>query len=133
MGLRQGEIYWIADCPPLHGRVAAPHAVVVVSPPALLRDDAAPIYGIVISSSIPSPGPEHVAMPNSRTQRRCTTGMTRPCWAVTHWILRITDRSKLGSRSGYVGGKTLERIILGFVDAVEQGKVPIEHPAAVDG
>ena len=128
MVLRQGEIYWVADCPPLHGSIAAPHAVIILNPTIQLAESANPVYGMVVSSSIPRPGPGHIPMPNTRTHSSCRTGFSKPCWAVTSWILRITDRSKLGARSGYVGGKTLEKVVVAFIDVVNSGHMPIEHP-----
>ena len=128
MQLRQGEIYWVNDCPPLHGSIAAPHAVIIINPTSQLTDPGHPVHGMVVSSSIPRPGPGHILMPNTRTHSSCRTGFSKPCWAVTSWILRITDRSKLGARGGYVGGKTLEKVVLAFIDVVNCGKMPMEHP-----
>lgn len=131
--MRQGEIYWVADCPPLHGKVAAPHAVIILNPPQQLKDVGEPVYGMVISSSIPSPGTEHISMPNAQTHDPCNTGLTKPCWAVVPWVLRITDRAKLGKRAGYLSGKTLEKVIVAYVQAVADGALPIEHPTAQKG
>jgi hypothetical protein len=131
VSLRQGEIYWIADCPPLHGKFAAPHAVVILNPSQQLKDPSQPIHAMVVSSSIPNPGAEHIAMPNKQTHQTCSTGFSRPCWAVSHWILRITDRSKLGSRSGHISGAILRSVVAAFAQVVEDGHMPIEHPQPV--
>lgn len=129
MALRQGEIYWVSDCPPLHGKAVAPHAVIILNPSQQLSDVRQPVHGMVVSSSIASPGPEHIAMPNAQTHNPCSTGLTKPCWAVTHWILRITDRSKLGTRCGHITGATLRKVVAAFVQAVAQNRLPIEHPS----
>ena len=119
----------MVDCPPLHGKVAAPHAVIILDPKELLREPHRPVHGMVVSSSIPRPGPEHIPLPNSQTHPACTTGFTKPCWAVSHWILRLSDRTRLGTRCGYVAGATLQRIILAHVHAVAAGHLPLPHPA----
>lgn len=130
MALRQGEIYWVSDCPPLHGRIAAPHAVVILNPTKQLVDPKQPIHAMVVSSSIPNPDPSHIPMPNKQANNPCTTCFDRPCWAVSGWILRIVDRSKLGSRCGYVTGATLAKLIGAFAQAVMDGRLPIDHPRA---
>lgn len=130
MALRQGEIYWVDDCPPLFGTIAAPHAVVILNPTKQLADPKQPVYGMVVSSSIPRVGADHIAMPNKRTHRPCSTCFDRPCWAVADWVLRITDRSKLGARCGHIGGATLTKVVVAFTRVVASGRMPIEHPPA---
>ncbi len=129
MSLRQGEIYWVSDCPPLLGKVAAPHAVIILNPSKQLKDLAHPVHVMVVSSSIPSPDRGHIAMPNKQQSNPCSTCFDRPCWAVGDWVLRVTDRSKLGKRCGHIGGDTLRRVVALFVQVVEEGRVPIDHPA----
>ena len=132
MALRQGEIYWVSDCPPLHGRVPAPHAVIILNPASQLKDLSQPLHVVVVSSSIPRPGPGHIPMPNKQTHNPCSTCFTKPCWAVSEWVLRISDRDKLGSRCGYIGGATLTKVVMAFTAVVAAGRLPIEHPPAID-
>lgn len=128
MVLRQGEIYWVMDCPPLDGSVAGPHAVVVLNPTVQLRDMSQSVRVMVVSSSVKPVGEWDIPLPNSQTDARCSTGLTKPCWAVARWVLRINDRSKLGRRAGYVGGPTLSKIITSYATIVRDGQGHIEHP-----
>lgn len=112
----------------MYGRIAAPHAVIVLNPSAELKDPRCAVHGMVVSSSIPRPGPDHIPMPNKRTHNPCTTCFDRPCWAVAPWVLRITDRSKLGAPCGYIGRATLRKVLEAFVRVVQSGAAPIEHP-----
>ena len=128
MLLRQGAIYWVMDCPPLHGTIAAPHAVIVIQPPSKLKDPAAPVLCVAISSSVPRPDASHVPMPNAQQNRPCTTGLTKPCWAVTDWILLVRDRSKLHPYCGHIGGATLRKIVVKATEAIIAGRMPRAHP-----
>lgn len=126
--LRQGEIYWVIDCPPLDGSAAMPHAVIVLNPTEQLRDMSQPVRVMVVSSSVKPVGEGDIPLPNSQTDARCSTGLTKPCWAVARWVLRINDRSRLGRRAGYVSGSTLRRIITSYASIVRGGHGHIEYP-----
>ncbi|MBY0311754.1 MAG: hypothetical protein K2W85_06775 [Phycisphaerales bacterium] len=104
--------------------------MIILNPTQQLKDPKHPVYGMVVSSSIPRPGPDYIAMPNKQTHSPCSTCFDRPCWAVPDWILRINDRSKLGARCGHIGGATLKKAVLAFARVVEEGGMPIEHPPA---
>jgi len=130
VALRQGEIYWIADCPPLHGSMAAPHAVIILNPAPELKDAQHPLNVVVVSSSVVNPGTSHIPMPNKQTHDPCSTCFTKPCWAVTEWILQINDRAKLASHCGYIGGRTLRSVLAAYLGAIASGKLPIAHPPA---
>lgn len=126
--LRQGQIYWVRDCPPLLGKVAAPHAVIILNPAAVLRQSGTPVLTMVISSSVPAPDSLHVPLPNRQTHHPCATGLDRPCWAVGRWMLRVQDTTKLGPLCGHLSGRSLRDVLLAAKLAIESGALPIDHP-----
>jgi hypothetical protein len=114
----------------LHGKVADRHAFIILNTKEQIEDALQPLICMVVSSSIASPGPAHILMPNKRDNKPCTTCFTRPCWAVSNWILRVTDRSKVDQRCGYIGGATLRLVMAKLTEAVKAGTMPIDYPIA---
>jgi hypothetical protein len=68
--IRQGDVYWVDDFPPLHGDTAKRRPVVVVSSAEMLRRDELVLVVACTSSALPSDS-EAIELPNtSRTPQK---------------------------------------------------------------
>ena len=106
--IRQGEIYFLEDCPPLEGDSAKTRPVIVVSPPDVLHDSTRKIVVVAISSSVVLG--DGIPLPDKSRYQNTSTNLTRPSWAIPRWFLPI-DRRKLIHRVGYIKGITLVRVL----------------------
>lgn len=108
--LRQGEVYWVEDCPPLDGEDVKPRPVIVLSPVEVLRDN--PAHVLVVASSSTDCDPKNhdrIPLPNHEENSVCTSGLPRRCCAVPRWYLMI-ERTKLQNPQGYISGAVLRRV-----------------------
>jgi len=113
--IRQGDIYWLNDCPPLHGDVAKRRPVVVVSPTpdATLSE----LILVVACTSTPlSSTTGLVELPSHEKTPQTRSGLHRRTWAVPQWWLPV-ERCRLMDRAGYITGSTLWRVVEAFVRA----------------
>lgn len=110
---RRGQIFWVDAFPVLDGGQPKRRPVVLVIVPPAVAD---PAIAVVVAVST-TPGDvsandfDKVPLPSSATHRQSTSGLTRPCWALPRWVGRVRVE-KLGHCSGYVSGRTLDRIVL---------------------
>lgn len=126
--LKRGDIFWIDNCPPLEGDHAKRRAVVVVTPRERLKDETQPVLVVAVTGHVSRFAARGVPMPNNQTHRQCTTGFTKPCWAIPEWCLLVVDRSILKNKGGYLGGRSLADLLEQVRLFIENGGEPTVHP-----
>ncbi|HBS30115.1 MAG TPA: hypothetical protein DEB06_11865 [Phycisphaerales bacterium] len=110
--IRQGQVYWIDDFPPLDGDRSKRRPVIVISPPIVLRRPATLVLVVAVSTS-PRPTPEDhelIELPHRGRDPTTTSGLNRPSWAVPRWLLPV-ERSRLVQLAGYISGDTLRDLL----------------------
>lgn len=111
--IRQGQVYWIDDCPPLDGDEAKRRPVVVVSPTSEIRRDLRPVIVVAVSTTALERYRDRVRLPNRQDNPNTTSGLPRRCWAIPDWWL-LVDRVRLGHPCGFISGVTLRNLLLAF-------------------
>jgi mRNA-degrading endonuclease toxin of MazEF toxin-antitoxin module len=107
--IRQGDIYWIENCPSPRGDNPKGRPVVIITPDPLI-EAGADLLAVACSTSTYGEDPAGVPLPNSQTEPQTKSGLTSPCSAVTDWIVPVA-RSSCGKRVGYIWGKVLADIL----------------------
>jgi mRNA-degrading endonuclease toxin of MazEF toxin-antitoxin module len=113
--IRQGDIYWLDDCEPLHGDTAKRRPVVVVSPDAAIAANPEVIVVACTSSALPS-DVSAIELPNRQRTPQAKTGLTRRTWAIPGWLVPVSKRL-LSDRIGFVPAATLRKLL----EAVARG------------
>ena len=108
-GIRQGDIFWLNDCPPLAGHVAKRRPVIVISPPGELEAPAL-VLVVATSSSALANEADRIALPNRQEEPQTKTGLPRACWAVPRWYL-LVGHERLTERIGFLRGSLLTRLL----------------------
>jgi mRNA-degrading endonuclease toxin of MazEF toxin-antitoxin module len=118
--IRQGEIYWIENFPPLDGQVAKNRPVLVIGS-VDPKNPKAPVLvvGISHTASTPEKDPDMERLPDTQQSPSAKTGMTRPSWALPRWVLPV-NRERFGDPCGYVKGELLRRIVKAVADRWEK-------------
>lgn len=111
MPIRQGEVYWLVDCPPWDGHHEKDRPVIVLSPAAALKQAPDPVLVVACSTTVRETETDRIRVPSKSDTPTCRTGLTRPSWAVPRWYL-VVDRDRLGKPVGAVTGQLLQRIVL---------------------
>ncbi|HRK30339.1 MAG TPA: hypothetical protein PLD59_04610 [Tepidisphaeraceae bacterium] len=112
--IRQGDVYFLPNCPPLDGGSLKDRRVIVVTPTDLIADDN-DLIAVGVSTSPPASGEPAVEMLNTQHDPRARTGFTKPCWAILRWTLRVHVAS-LGKKAGHVRGERLARVVTGSLN-----------------
>ena len=107
--IRQGDVYWIDDFPPLHGELAKRRPVVVVSTPEMLKRGEIVVVVACTSSALPSDA-EAIELPNTARTPQARSGLNRRTWAVPSWWL-ATRRERLTDYAGFIRGDVLRRVV----------------------
>ena len=107
--IRQGDIYWVDDFPPLHGDVLKRRPVVVVSSAAMLRSMNDVLVVACTSSALPS-DTEAIELPNTARTPQAKSGLSRRTWAVPSWWL-AARRERLVDYAGFIRGEVLRRVV----------------------
>ncbi len=113
--IRQGDIFWLEGCRPLHDDVAERRPVVVVTPSDLVEAMTEVLVVACTSSVLPSDQvaielPSHERTPQTKTGLHCRT------WAIPEWLLPV-HRALLIDRAGYLSGATLRRLLAAVAKA----------------
>jgi len=116
--IRQGDIFWLDECPPLQGDVAKTRPVVVVSPTELVEMRPNVIVVACTSSVLPS-DKTAVELPSRERTPQTKSGLSRRTWAIPRWLLPVR-REFLVDYIGRISGPTLRRVLEGV--AKVQGK-----------
>ncbi len=107
---RQGDIYWLDDCPPLHGDTAKRRPVVVISTEILQSKTGDQLIVVACTSTVYSDDVEAIELPNRSQNLGASTGLSKRTWAIPRWRFSVAlDRHRI--RAGYVSGKLLNRIV----------------------
>jgi mRNA-degrading endonuclease toxin of MazEF toxin-antitoxin module len=107
--IRQGDIFWLDDCPSLHGDVAKRRPVVVVSPTALVETRPDVLIVACTSSILPS-NTTAIELPSRERMPQTKTGLNRRTWAVPQWLLPVPGEL-LVQHIGRLGGSTMRRLL----------------------
>jgi mRNA-degrading endonuclease toxin of MazEF toxin-antitoxin module len=117
--IRQGDIFWLDDCPPLQGDIAKRRPVVVISPTKLVETRPDALVVACTSSVLPS-DTSAIELPSRERTPQTRTGLNRRTWAIPRWLLPV-QRELLVDYIGQVSGPTLRRLLEGVAKA-QKGK-----------
>ena len=107
--IRQGDVYWVDDFPPLHGDTAKRRPVVVISPTVALRAAEQALVVACTSSALPS-NAEAIELPNTARMPQARSGLNRRTWAIPSWWLPAR-RERLTDYAGFIRGDVLRRVV----------------------
>ena len=107
--IRQGDIFWLDDCEPLHGDVAKRRPVVVITPTHLIEADPTTLVVACTLSALPSDAAA-LELPSRDRTPQTRSGLNRRTWAIPAWLLPVEKRL-LSDRIGYLTGPTLRRLL----------------------
>ncbi len=107
--IRQGDIFWLDGCRPLHGDVAKRRPVVVVTPSDLIDANPEVLVVACTSSMLPS-NKTAIELPSRERTPQTRTGLYRRTWAVPEWLLPV-QKDLLTEYVGYLIGQTLRRLL----------------------
>jgi mRNA-degrading endonuclease toxin of MazEF toxin-antitoxin module len=118
--IRQGDIYWLDDCEPLHGDTAKRRPVVVVSPDDVIEANPDVIVVACTSSALPS-DTAAVELPSRQRTPQTKTGLTRRTWAIPGWLLPV-DKRLLPDRIGFITGAILQKLLAAVAEAQREAR-----------
>jgi mRNA-degrading endonuclease toxin of MazEF toxin-antitoxin module len=107
--IRQGDIFWLDNCRPLHGDQNKRRPVVVISPTELI-EKAPDVLVVACTSTVFASDKTAIELPSRERTPQAKTGLGRRTWAVPAWILPV-ERHLLTDRIGAVTGATLRRLL----------------------
>jgi mRNA-degrading endonuclease toxin of MazEF toxin-antitoxin module len=105
---RAGDIYWLEDCPPIHGQTAKTRPVVVLTS----TQAAMALGGILAVACTSSAYPTDtlaIELP-SHPHGITRSGLKKRTWAVPKWYV-LLQRQHLGTYIGYVSGPLLDQLV----------------------
>lgn len=108
--IRQGDIYWLDDCAPLHGDRAKRRPVVVVSPTAVVETMPEVLTVACTSTAYPADVTAAIELPSRERTPQTRTGLARRTWAVPAWVVPVR-REDLTDYVGYLSGATLRKLL----------------------
>lgn len=117
--IRQGDIYWLDDCPPLHGDIAKRRPVVVISPTSVAKSSPEIVVVACTATALPS-DTEAIELPNRQRTPQTRSGLNRPTWAVPEWWLPV-PRDRLTDYAGFLRGDLLRRVVEAVMRHVNAG------------
>lgn len=117
--IRQGDIFWIDECPALDGGEEKRRPVVVVVPPVSRVGDMSVV--VAVSSTVSPSDGTRIELPNRTEMPGTKSGLTRPCWVVPRWYLRV-ERGRLISANwcGYLTGAKLKEVVVAVLRVMEE-------------
>ena len=106
--MQTGEIYHLAEVPPLHaGPLKGRYVVVVTEAEETILDE--PIFVVACTATATGDEPDRIALPWSRIGA-ARTGFRQQTWAVPKWMLKVRT-SNLGRRVGHIPSDKLHAIL----------------------
>jgi mRNA-degrading endonuclease toxin of MazEF toxin-antitoxin module len=110
--IRQGEVYWLDDCPHLDDTGVKRRPVIVLSPKAQIQASLADVLCVACSTTISEAETDRIRLPSKADTPLpfCRTGLTKPCWAVPRWALPVAQY-RLKHPVGHIKNPLLDRII----------------------
>lgn len=113
--IRQGDIFWLDECEPLHGEVAKRRPVVVISSDEAIAANPDALVVACTSSALPS-DTTAVELPSRERTPQARTGLTRRTWAIPRWLVPVEQRV-LTDRIGFLSGLPLQRLLVAVATA----------------
>ncbi|HEX4796326.1 MAG TPA: type II toxin-antitoxin system PemK/MazF family toxin [Humisphaera sp.] len=107
--IRQGDIFWLDDCRPLHGDLAKRRPVVVLSPDDSISKQPDVLVVACTSTVYPS-NKTAIELPSRERTPQTRTGLNRRTWAVPEWLVTV-ESNLLVDRAGRITGATLRRLL----------------------
>jgi mRNA-degrading endonuclease toxin of MazEF toxin-antitoxin module len=107
--VRQGDIFWLDDCRPLHGDTAKRRPVVVVSPNDSI-EKLPEVLAVACTSTIYPSDKTAIELPSRERIPQTRTGLNRRTWAVPQWLV-LVERELLRDYVGHLSGATLRRLL----------------------
>ena len=107
--IRQGNIYWLDGCAPLHGDEAKRRPVVVVSPNAVM-ETMPEVLTVACTSTVYPSDKAAIELPSRERTPQTRTGLVRRTWAVPAWVVPV-ERELLTDYIGHLSGATLRRLL----------------------
>jgi mRNA-degrading endonuclease toxin of MazEF toxin-antitoxin module len=107
--IRQGDIYWLDGCRPLHGDVAKRRPVVVVTPTKII-DASTEVLVVACTSTVLASNTSAVELPSRERTPQTKTGLSRRTWAVPEWLLPV-ERHLLTDYIGRLPTTTLRKLL----------------------
>ena len=116
--IKQGDIFWLDNCRPLHGELAKRRPVIVVSPKQVIeRSDE--LLTVAYTSSVYTSDTTVVELPSREQTPQTKTGLARRTWAVPAWLLPV-QRELLTDYVGHVSGATLRKLLNAVIKHLEK-------------
>ena len=116
--IRQGDIFWLDNCRPLHGEALKRRPVVVITPDSLLETSPEVLTVACTSTVFPS-DTTAVELPNRERTPQARTKLTKRTWAIPAWLVPVAQEL-LVDYAGHVSGATMRRLLIAI--AREQSK-----------
>ena len=107
--IRQGDIFWLDDCRPLHGDVAKRRPVIVISPNEVL-ESLPDVLAVACTSTIYPSDQTAIELPSRERTPQTRTGLNRRTWAVPQWLVTV-ERHLLVDYVGRISGATLRNVL----------------------
>lgn len=107
--IRQGDIYWLDGCEPLHGDVAKRRPVVVITPSDMIGQSPTTLV-VACTSTVFSSDATAIELPSRERTPQTRTGLSRRTWAIPAWLLPVETRL-LTHYIGHLSGATLRRLL----------------------
>lgn len=106
--VRPGAVFWLTDCPGLHGHKLKDRFVTVIAPEAKIPDDDGLVLVIPISRS--SLSEYTVSMPNKQENPQTKSGLLGPCRAVCDEAKQV-PHDLLNDKRGFLTSRKLSQIL----------------------
>jgi len=118
--IRQGEIYWLDNCPALDGHAEKRRPIVVIGhiDPAN-RTGPVLVVGISHTASTPDRDPDLLRLPDRQQSPTVKTGLSRSSWAIPRWFL-LVEPERFGDPCGHIKGKLLKRLVSAVLTRVKE-------------
>jgi mRNA-degrading endonuclease toxin of MazEF toxin-antitoxin module len=107
--IRQGDIFWLDTCRPLHGEALKRRPVVIVTPDSVI--EAAPtVLVVACTSTVFLSNATAIELPSRERTPQTRTGLNRRTWAIPAWLLPV-PQELLTDYVGHLSGVTMRRLV----------------------
>lgn len=114
--IRQGNIYWLYDCPALEDGNVKDRPVIVVDDPRSL-ERGGPVVVVACSTKARASEPDIIRLPDRGSIPQTKSGLNKPCWAVPRWHFPV-ERNRLAEYKGHLTGTVLKAVIKAYASRV---------------
>ncbi len=106
--LKQGDIFWLPDCPAIEGDQLKKRPVIVVFTPSSLQQEEAIV--VAVSTSVLESETDRISLPNRSNEPQTKSGLRKVCWAVPRWYFPIKPE-RLTDYCGRLVGRKLTEVV----------------------